>query len=341
VGADLEAIPRQPLQPVAYAIGLLAGAVISAASAAPALEVANLTTGVRVTSTTGAGLRGETASILPGRAGVLGLAGEPPIDPPDEAGVLGKSTEGIGVAGLSLNDVGMYGYSVNNDGVWGNASAPSASRVYGSHFGNGWGGYFYSANGTGLAANSATNYAAFFGSGVGQAIYASGSVTVTGDVNAYGLVRTQRVQYLSPHVHEFTVGGEGFVPGSNVDYINTYGNGGAYIAAATSGGLVAPVHLPQGARVTRLTVYAYDGSGSDMSVWLARLSMATGGYAIVADINTAGAPGYASWTNTAIALPIIDNTTFAYHIYAYSSAWDGGNLRIMGARVTYELDEAP
>jgi len=163
-------------------------------------------------------------------------------------------------------------------------------------------------------------------------------VNASGDTMS-GVLTVPRIAYSTPRTQYFTIGGEGFVPGSNVDYVNTYGNGGAYIASGT-GALVAPVHLPQGAVVTAFKVFFYDASSSDMSVEWARQNMAGGGYAFLAEVTSTGISGYGNKTTTSISGNPIDNTNYSYHVYAYSSAWDS-NLRIKGALITYTISEVP
>ncbi|HIC89333.1 MAG TPA: hypothetical protein EYP04_08005, partial [Anaerolineae bacterium] len=139
-------------------------------------------------------------------------------------------------------------------------------------------------------------------------------VNVTGDTMS-GSLTVPRVAYTTPRTHYFIVGSEGFLPGSNVDYYNTYGTGGAYIVSG-SGALVAPVHLPQGAVVTRFKVFFYDDSSSDMTVYLNRQSMLAGSYTIMAQVSSSGISGYGSRTDTTIAYATVDNTTSSYLVYA-------------------------
>ncbi|MBN1641168.1 MAG: hypothetical protein JXA09_08025, partial [Anaerolineae bacterium] len=156
-----------------------------------------------------------------------------------------------------------------------------------------------------------------------------------------GALTVPYVNYTSARTHYFVVGGEGFVPGSNVDYANTYGMGGAYIVSG-SGALVAPVHLPHGAVVTAFTVYYYDNSASDMTVYLYRLDLGKGGYASMASVATSGASTYyRNGTDTSIGNPTVDNTAYSYHVYANCSSWNGNYLRIMGAVVRYTISQAP
>ncbi|MBN1324187.1 MAG: hypothetical protein JW986_09390 [Methanotrichaceae archaeon] len=133
----------------------------------------------------------------------------------------------------------------------------------------------------------------------------------------------------------FIVGSEGFVPGSNVDYFNTYGCGGAYIASG-SGALVAPVHLPQGATVTEFKVFFYDNSQFDMTVYLDSQKMALCGYSSMAMVNSAGISGYGSAIDNTISSPIIDNTQKSYHIYAFTNS-SSSDLKIKGALIKYTM----
>ena len=137
----------------------------------------------------------------------------------------------------------------------------------------------------------------------------------------------------TPQTEYFTVGSEAFVPGNNVDYKNTYGCGGAFMYSG-SGGMVAPVHLPQGAEITNLKVFFNDTSENDMSVSLYRQYLTGCGYQVLASVSSSGDGGYYSEENNSITSPIVDNMTNSYHIYAYSDSWDS-DLKIKGAVITY------
>jgi hypothetical protein len=179
VAADLEATPRQPILPAAYAISLLPGATMSATGATPVLSATNTGTTVVLSSTSAVGLQAGTASITPGQAGVLGIAGaDSGVVPSQEAGVMGRASDGFGVAGTSSTQTGVYGYSTSGYGVRGEASG-SGPAVYGYNAGTGYGGYFYSSG----------YFGGYFFGANGRALYASGSITATGNIKAFGQVR--------------------------------------------------------------------------------------------------------------------------------------------------------
>lgn len=137
----------------------------------------------------------------------------------------------------------------------------------------------------------------------------------------------------APQTQYFTVGSEAFLPGSNVDYFNTYGCGGAYIATG-SGAMVAPVHLPHGAKVTDFKVFFDDTSAQDMSVTLDRQFLSSCGFSSMATVNSSGTSGNYSVQANTIADPIVNNTVYSYLIYAFSSGWSS-SLKIKGALITY------
>jgi hypothetical protein len=264
-----------------------------------------------------------------GTAPKYGVYGSASADSGYTYGVYGysRSTSGTGVYGYATADsgttYGVYGQSdsTSGRGVYGVAITTTGTTygVYGyARSPDGYGGYFVntSSGGVGLYAKG-TDWAGYF----------------EGDVRADKLV------YSSPRTHYFVVGGEGFVPGSNVDYQNTYLMGGAYIYTG-SGALVAPVHLPHGAVVTELKVFFNDTSTSNMTVYLARLNLSSGGYVFMAAVDSSGISGYGSKTDTTISYATIDNTAYGYHIHAWSDSWDS-NLKIMGALVVYTISESP
>jgi hypothetical protein len=174
--------------------------------------------------------------------------------------------------------------------------------------------------------------------GNGEALRVSGLTSLNGNLTVSGVLTAPGVTYTSPRTHYYSLSSEAFLPGSNVDYYNTYGNGGAYIVSG-SGALVAPVNLPDGAVVTEFKVFFYDGSSADMSVSLEIQTM-SGGYITMANVNSTGTPGYYNSADTTISSATIDNSQYGYLIYAYSSTWDS-NLKIKGVAIKYTLSEAP
>jgi hypothetical protein len=164
-------------------------------------------------------------------------------------------------------------------------------------------------------------------------------VNAVGD-SMSGPLTVPQVKYTSARTHYFMVGSEGFVPGSNVNYENTYGNGGAYVGASGCHALVAPVHLPHGATITSFKVYFRDSSSGDLEVFLWRQYMTGGGYYNMAEIQSSGTPGYSNLTDSSVGAGTVNNTAYSYHVYAWSCNWDS-NLRVKGALITYTISEAP
>jgi hypothetical protein len=254
VGGDPEALPRQQVVSVAYALSLLPGAVISTTSTTPSLSGYSA----------GNGANFSTSSTSAGKAGVFGVAASASgILPSQESGVFGSSANGNGVSGTSSSQIGVYGYSTSGYGLRGDSA--NSIGVYGLSVGSGYAGYFYSYK----------NYGGYFYGGGGKAIYASGSITATGNIKSSGTVSGQYTAlplayghvYLSgslasgsPNVssvwntnhYEITITGETYY---YTDYVTTvtltYGCPSTYSVRDTSGS-------------GQLRIYVFNSGGSNV-----------------------------------------------------------------------------
>jgi hypothetical protein len=299
-GEQLE--PRQPVLPVAYALSLVPGAIVQGDSV-PVFQVNHLGGGeaLRV-----GGNLNVSGSLIGGSHNHSG------------GDITSGTVADARIASTIARDSEIMSTVLANDGAGSGLQADYLDGYHASAFA-----FLTHYHDDRYYTESESN---------------SSFVNATGDTMS-GVLTVPYINYSSPRTHYFRVGGEGFVPGSNVDYSNTYGMGGAYIVSS-SGAMVAPVHLPQGAVVTSFRVYFYDNSTSDMTVYLYHIP-GTGGYTSLAVVDSTGISGYANKADSTISNATIDNFSYSYIIYAYSSSWDSSNLRIMGALITYTINQAP
>jgi len=166
----------------------------------------------------------------------------------------------------------------------------------------------------------------------------SAKLEVVGDVKVNGIINTTKVSYSSPRTHHLSIPVEAFVPDRNVDYYNLGGPGGAYIVTGAAA-MVAPVHLPRGAQITKFQVFFVDNSASNLVVYLKYYSIFTGQSHTIATVDSSEVSdsGYKSKTIS----HIVDNARGTYSVRAHSTSWDGNQCRIMGVLITYELNEVP
>jgi hypothetical protein len=294
--------PRQPVLPVAYALSLVPGAVV-ASNSGPALQVSHL--------------GGGEALLVGGSLNVSGsLIGGSHTH---SGGDITSGTVADGrISSTIARDSEIMPSVLANDGP---GSTLDADLLDGNQ-----------ASAFALSAHNHDNR--YYTESETKSLY----VDATGDMMTGELI-VPKISYSSPRTNYFMVGGEGFLPWRNVDYSNSEYMGGAYLYSG-SGAMAAPVHLPQGAVVISFRVFFYDSSTSDLSVDLSYIP-ATGGYYDLASVDSAGISGYASRTDTSISYATIDNTLYSYHIRAWSNSWDGNNLRVMGALITYTTSEVP
>jgi hypothetical protein len=158
IGADAEATPRQRILPVAYALSLVPGAVISTTSDSASLELINARTGATlvVTNTVQDGIwaSGGSGNWAAGVVGYtysgshgMGVQGWSKADSGESYGVWGwtASPEGAGVKGIGQGGShGVYGETAYDaewyeaNGVMGYSVYTNTAGVYGeSEHGNG------------------------------------------------------------------------------------------------------------------------------------------------------------------------------------------------------------
>ncbi len=176
-------------------------------------------------------------------------------------------------------------------------------------------------------------YAKATGSGA-YALYAEGRLRVK------GTAMVDSVRYNSPRSHKLTIGPESFLPAVTGAYVNS-GADGAHLTTSSSGEMVAPIHLPDGATVTQVRVFFYDDSTSSLYFAICAFNLRDEGTVQMIHYETVGTPGYGSHLVTPTVNATIDNTSHYYFIGATSLNWDTPNLRIKGATLTYTVSEAP
>jgi hypothetical protein len=166
-----------------------------------------------------------------------------------------------------------------------------------------------------------------------------GTTTPHEKLHVDGKIKADKLVYTSPRTHYLFLGAEAFQPASDVAYSSNYGIGGAHINSG-SGGMVAPVYLPDGAKVTEFRVYFKDNSASNIIVKFERLLPTTGSYNFLATVDSSGISGFGNKATTSIYPSTIYNSNYPYHIWAYSSSWDGDKMEIFGVRFTYTISTA-
>ncbi len=167
----------------------------------------------------------------------------------------------------------------------------------------------------------------------GKAIYAkapAGGCAVYAD----GRVKAKSFRYMTPQTHYLTVPAEEFHPLQNMAYQL---GGGAYVIGGDCY-LVAAVHLPQGAVIKGFRVNYYDAStAKDLMVVLGTVDNVSSGFTPIWGLLSSGSGGLGSMEKTGLST-VVDNTLNGYSVRA-GIYWDGDNLRIDSAVITYTTAE--
>jgi hypothetical protein len=167
---------------------------------------------------------------------------------------------------------------------------------------------------------------------------ASGNVKIPA-VNDY--------KYASAKTHYYSVPAASFTSEGST-YDRGYISGNIYLATGTAtavGYLVSPVHLPDGATVTSVTVYQVDNDGTynlqPAQLWRndASISSSYGNSVQMANIplpaSTNSTLVQVSTTNT-ITSPVIDNQNYFYYL-RWGTQQSNANMRLLKVLITYTV----
>jgi hypothetical protein len=283
---------RQELTAAPYALSLKPGAVISGTNTSGAiLRVENAGGGagdfaVYAKSTGGYGVYGSSQT----NRGVYGSS-------QSSHGVEGKSTDGYGVYGESKNDYGVYAAGAGGDlGLY--DGSIHAVRESGSDM------TLYSNDDVYVHldnndSNPVKVYSEFqIINGSGTTVF---SVAENGAVSWY-----TETGYVSIPAAAFRPRQDGYdFRNLGTQLINDDGNSDYY---------VAPVQLPHGATVTKMTFYYSDSSASNASASLRRTNLSSGLFDTMASVDSQGDSGFGDTVTTAIDPNTIDNYAAAYFL---------------------------
>jgi hypothetical protein len=104
---------------------------------------------------------------------------------------------------------------------------------------------------------------------------------------------------------------------------------------ATAGTYLAPVHLPDGATVTRMTSYFYDSvTGTEVWAWLHRTDL-KGLFDSMAAVESQWDSGYASRSESTIMYSTIDNSHYGYHAVWYLPVAPTGQYKGCGLVIEF------
>ncbi|MGD9781246.1 MAG: hypothetical protein AB7V14_03735 [Kiritimatiellia bacterium] len=212
----------------------------------------------------------------------------------------------VGVRGESSTGAGVAGLSLQDAGV-----------------------YAMSSNSVGVEALSFNDYGLHAASLRTNAIFAEGSI------------KADKLVYTRPRTNYYTVGSHEFQTRGNVDMDNDTG-----IYLFSNPGLVyAPLHLPHGATVIRFDARVYDSHPSaNLNIILQRFAVLGSGSAPseLGQVTSSGSSGWQNLSDTTIdpGAAVVDNSSYFYSAYCYSTAWSDTN-KWYTVRITYTVDEAP
>lgn len=159
---------------------------------------------------------------------------------------------------------------------------------------------------------------------------------VAGNIESSTAVTAPAHNFPAPKTYYYSVSEADVTKRNELVSIDRDPTGGGIVISGGIGKLTAPVHLPHGATVTRLTVYYNDVSSPyDMLVALRRSNTTT----LMASVASTGFAGEGSVTDASIITPVINNSNTAYvlDIGTVSGPWPDYSLVFRRAVVEYTV----
>jgi hypothetical protein len=120
---------------------------------------------------------------------------------------------------------------------------------------------------------------------------------------------------------------------STYDYVS---NGTIYQNGGTDFRFQAPLYLPQGAQVTKLTFYFVDTAAQDETLWLTRYIPGTSNQDQASVTSSGSTAGLRTASVTGSPITIIDNSTYAY-ILSWGTGVATSANQLAGAKVEYTV----
>ena len=306
----------------------------SASAGVKGVSVSGAAPGVQGVTTSdddfAAGVYGSTGS---GSNRAFGVKGETYTSGTASAGVYGgahaSSGEVYGVYGQSDSSSGrgVYGLATDSDGTTYGVYGKSASYLGSGVGGEGHTGVYGKAVGGTLVNPSYGVYAEADPSGESYGLYSEG------DAHVEGLLTWKPItSYLS-------IPAAAFVPQYNYD-AETY-NGGSIVRTLSGSYDIfnAPVQLPHGATVTKMTVYWYDNYAGDNGTIALRRSSFSLFPLTMAEVTTSGSGGNGSGVDSTIDYAQIDNSQYTYYLTAQLPTDGTDYVGLYGVVIEYTIDQ--
>ncbi len=173
--------------------------------------------------------------------------------------------------------------------------------------------------------------------GIGGMPVGTSILQVTGDARVSSNASAGSFSYTSPVTRSISLppgafqGSGSASPSIGTDRIFFTG------AAATTGTLVAPINLPEGATITAIRAHVVDNTAATIAVDLWRNTFA-GSTVLMAGATSVGAvAGTRAISDTTISSPVVANSTGAYAVWVTCDGWDTNNCMLRAVQVEYTV----
>lgn len=174
-----------------------------------------------------------------------------------------------------------------------------------------------------------------------------GTISPATSLDVAGIARANSFQFTIPRPFYYSVSGADFSGINSAQSVikeeklySTLGPNGVF----TNGqGLVASVHLPNGATVLGFTVFFTDNAAENLKVSLVEYDQSADLNTVMGFISSTGTPNKTSLSTNTISNSTINNQTKNYKFFAAEASnnvWPSSALIVRGITITYTVTEA-
>ncbi len=176
-----------------------------------------------------------------------------------------------------------------------------------------------------------------------------GNLNPSEKLQVSGNIKADSFKYATPKTLFYNLSGSDFRGFLSRDTTTvSLGSGSIFMGnTAATNGIVAPVHLPHGAKMINITYYLEDFSAPQnlQTVFYRKTILSNFFPENIGVVNSSGSAGLAAYTTPVNFFSnIVDNTLYTYYLNVYTtpfpSAWSSSALGLRAVIIEYTLSEA-
>ncbi|MBA2250966.1 MAG: hypothetical protein H0W12_12340 [Chitinophagaceae bacterium] len=170
-----------------------------------------------------------------------------------------------------------------------------------------------------------------------------GTATTSAKLEVAGNIKADAIKFTAPKTYYYSVDPGAFTARVSTAVVKkSSSSGGAYMEPGDGFGITAPVNLPHGATITKVTAHFLDNSVTqNLNAYLYDYAPVGGGFFPIATLSTVGSSGYQAVSQTISPGILVDNSSRTYLVIVNNDVgiWNGFDLIIRAVVIEYTISD--